>query len=89
VSKLWEYIAAYEPYFGVFFIVGGFMLCFFGHKLIGPSVCIIGLLTSVAVVCIVFYAVYFTSTTDPSQFWIWLGGGVVAGIILGIILMKY
>jgi hypothetical protein len=89
ISKLWEYIAAYEAYFGIFFLIGGFLLCFFGHKLLGPTVCMVGLLTSVIITCLIFYAVYATSTTDPSEFWMWLGGGVVVGIILGIVLMKY
>lgn len=66
VSQLWGYIAAYEAYFGIFFLVGGFLLCFFGHRLIGPTMCMVGLLTAVAATCLVFYAVYFSSTTDPS-----------------------
>jgi Domain of unknown function (DUF4203) len=48
----------------------------------------IGVITSVAVACIVFYAVYANSTTDPQEFFMWLGGGAVVGIILGCILMK-
>lgn len=66
ISQLWGYIEAWSAYFGIFFLVGGFLLCFFGHKLLGPTVCMVGLLTGVAVACLVFYAVYFTSTTDPS-----------------------
>lgn len=48
-----------------------------------------GLLSSVVIACLLFYAVYFNVNTDVSQFWYWLGGGVVVGIIVGILLMKF
>ena len=88
VSSIWTYIAQYSQYFGIFFLIGGFMLCFLGFRLIGPSICIVGLLTSVAVTCVIFYAVFFTATTDPKQFLYWLGAGAVIGIGLGCLLMK-
>jgi len=48
----------------------------------------IGVLTATFVSCIFFYAVYANATTDPKEFFYWLGGGVVAGIVLGCILCK-
>jgi|688.fasta_scaffold697138_1 hypothetical protein len=89
VSELWGYIAAYEQYFGAFFIVAGIILCYMGHWLMGPTMCIVGFLTSIAATCVIFYAVYFTATTDPKEFWYWLGGGVILGVIVGILLMKF
>lgn len=89
VSTLWGYIEAYEAYFGIFFIVGGVILCGAGLKLIGATLCIVGFLSGIVAACVAFYAVYFTSTTDPAEFWYWLGGGAVAGLIIGVLLFKF
>ena len=89
VSELWSYVEAYEAYFGVFFVIIGGLMCFVGWKFIGVTVCLIGLITSVAIACLIFYAVYANATTDPQEFFYWLGGGIIAGIVLGVILCKY
>lgn len=89
VSELWAYLEKYSAYFGIFLIVGGVILCFLGHWLIAPTVCIIGFLSCIAIACVLFYAIFFTATTDPKQFFYWLGGGAIVGIIVGILLMKF
>ena len=38
--------------------------------------------------CFLFYTIYFSSLDDISQFWYFLGGGVLVGIILGCILAR-
>jgi len=86
VSELWGYLEQYEMYFGAFAIVVGFLLCFFGHALVKPSICFTGFLTTVAVVCFIFYAVYLNSTADLADFWYFLAGGAVGGIIIGLLL---
>jgi hypothetical protein len=89
VSELWGYLDAYSAYFGIFFVIFGGLMCFVGWKFIGVTVCLIGLITCVAISCLIFYAVYASATTDPTEFFYWLGGGVIAGIIVGVILCKY
>ena len=86
VSELWEYIGQYEYYFGAFAIVVGFLLCFMGHALVRPSICFSGFLTSVAITCFIFYAVYLNNTSDLADFWYFLAGGVVVGTIVGLLL---
>ena len=73
-------------YFGAFAIVVGFLLCFLGHALVKPSICFTGFLTTVAVVCFIFYAVYLNSTADLADFWYFLAGGAIGGIIIGLLL---
>ena len=86
VSELWGYIGKYEDYFGVFAIVSGFILCFFGHFLVKPSVCFAGFLSTIALSCFIFYAVYLNTTSDLADFWYFLGGGALAGIFVGLLL---
>lgn len=86
VSEIWGYIAEYEDYFGIFAIVSGFLLCFFGHWLIKPSICFAGFLSTIAVSCFIFYAVYLNDTSNLADFWYFLGGGAIAGILVGLLL---
>lgn len=65
------------------------MFCFYGFRLMGPSLFIIGLLTVTCAVVILFYGVIATANTNPKSFFIWLGLGVVLGIVAGYLLMKY
>jgi hypothetical protein len=86
VDEIWEYIGKYEDFFGVFAIIAGFLLCFFGHFLVKPSVCFSGFLSTIALSCFIFYAVYLNTTSDLADFWYFLGGGAVAGILVGLLL---
>ena len=86
VSELWQYIAEYEQYFGVFAIIAGFLLCFFGHWLIKPSICFSGFLSTILLSCLIFYAVYLDSTADLADFWYFLGGDAVVGVLVGLLL---
>lgn len=86
VSEIWDYIGQYANYFGAFAIIIGFLLCFFGHALIKPSLCFTGFLTTVAVVLFIFYGVYLNNPSDLADFWYFLGGGALAGIAIGLLL---
>ena len=57
-----------------------------GHALVRPSICFAGFLTSVALTCFIFYAVYLNDTSDLADFWYFLAGGIVAGILVGLLL---
>ena len=86
VSQLWEYLDQYAEYFGAFFIVIGVALVLFGRKLIKPAVFFAGLITCTLFACLLFYSVYFTKTSQVEDFWFFLGGGILTGIIVGILL---
>lgn len=88
-DQIWAYIDKFTAYFGVFFIGGGIVLCFFGYKLIGPTVCMVGLLTCVVASCLAFYLIFFKSPADLKTFWFFLAGGIIVGIGVGILLFKY
>lgn len=85
-SIIWEYLAYAEPYLGAAAIVGGIVLTFFGLKLLKPSICFAGFLTSTAVTMLIFYTVYTTSIDELSTFYYWMAGGAVIGIVLGMFL---
>lgn len=86
ISTLWEYLDAYSAYFGAFFIVIGLLLNFLGRKLIRPSVCFAGFLTSVFVCCFLYYTIFLTAEPDMTTFWIFFGIGLAGGIIVGLLL---
>jgi len=88
VSKIWGYLAPYTQYMGVFFVGAGVMLAFFGYRLIGPTMCIVGFLTSVVVAGIFFWTIMASSSTQPKQLLTWLAAGGVIGIGVGCILCK-
>jgi hypothetical protein len=78
-----------EPYIGALLIVVGIPLCFLGLKLIKPSVCFAGFLTTTLASCLIFYLVYFTDLNETSAFWYFLAGGALAGLLLGLLLAKF
>lgn len=86
VSELWEYLAKYSDFFGVFLLISGVLLVFLGRKLLRPAVCCAGFLSTIFLACIIFYAVYVDETGDIAQFWYFLGGGALAGIFVGLLL---
>ena len=86
VSELWSYIEQYEEYFGVFLLIAGVLLVFMGRKLIKPAVCCAGFITTIAFSCLIFYSVYLDDVANTADFWYFLGGGALAGIIVGLLL---
>jgi hypothetical protein len=88
-SIIWEYISMIEPYIGVIAIVGGFMLCFYGLKLIKPSICFVTFLSCIVVSLFIFYAIFLDAIELTPVFWYFLGGGVAGGVAVGLILARY
>ena len=86
VSELWEYLAQYSEYFGVFLLISGFLLTLVGRRLLKPAVCCAGFLTSILVACFIFYAVYLEDTSQVADFWYFLGGGAAVGIAVGLLM---
>ena len=39
--------------------------------------------------CLLFYAIYFQEEDDLEQFWYFLGGGMLAGVIVGVLMCKF
>lgn len=85
-SILWEYLDLIKPYLGFVSIVMGVFLCFLGLKIVKVGVCLAGFLSCTLASCILFYAVYFNTMDDVNTFFYFLGGGLIAGIIVGILL---
>lgn len=89
-SPIWMYLDKAEPYMGAFAIVGGFVACFYGFKLLKPTLFIVGLLSSCVLSLLFCYAVYSSSADDlKSTFWYFLGGGAVAGLLVGYLLARF
>ena len=86
VSELWDYLARYSDFFGVFLLIAGVMLVFLGRKLLRPAVCCAGFLTTIFVACLIFYSVYLDNDGNVSDFWYFLGGGALAGIFVGLLM---
>lgn len=89
VNEIWTFLAQYEYYFGAFFIVIGFLLCFFGRRMIKPSVCIAGFLTTIFATLLFFYTIWLNQSTDIAEFWYFLGGSALVGILIGLLLAKF
>lgn len=86
VSELWGYLADYSDYFGAGLLLVGTLLVFIGRMLLKPAVCFAGCMSTLVVTCIIYYSVYLNDVSDLSEFWYFLGGGAVAGIIVGLLL---
>ena len=57
-SIIWEYLNMIKPYIGVVAIIGGIMLCFYGLKLVKPSVCFVTFLSCIVVSFIVVFTCF-------------------------------
>lgn len=86
VSDLWGYLGEYSDYFGAFLIVAGTLLTIWGRKLIKPSVCIAGFLSTILLAGLIFYGVYLQTESQVADFWYFLGGGALVGIGVGLLL---
>jgi hypothetical protein len=78
-----------KPYVGIVAIVGGFLLTFYGLKLVKPSVCFVTFLSCIVISLFIFYAVFIDSIELTPVFWYFLGGGVAGGIAAGLLLAKF
>jgi len=89
-SQIWVYLEKAEPYFGVVMIVGGFIVCFYGFKLLKPCLFLAGFLSCCLLALLFCYAVYAESIDDlTSTFYYFLGGGALVGILVGWLLAKF
>jgi MFS family permease len=89
VDRILTYLNKFKPYFGVFFILAGIVLCFFSIRLMQFTVCIGGMLTSIGLTVGIFYLFVFKATTKPNVILWWIAGGLLLGLIVGIVLMKF
>ena len=88
-SIIWEYLGMVTPYVGVIAIISGFLLCFFGLRLVKPSVCFATFLSCIIVSLFIFYAIFLNATELTPIFWYFLGGGAIGGLIVGLLMAKY
>ena len=89
-SPIWTYLEMIEPYIGVVAAVAGFAACFYGIRMLKPFLFLAGILTCCCLSLLFCYAVYAKSTDDlMSTFYYFLGGGLIAGILLGWLLAKF
>lgn len=89
-SPVWEYLEKAEPYFGVVGIFGGFVVCFYGLKLLKPCLFLGGLLSCMVVSLLFCYLIYAQSIDDfTSTFYYFLGGGFVIGLLVGFLLARF
>jgi hypothetical protein len=89
-SPIWAYLDKAEPYFGIVGIVVGFIVCFYGLKLLKPCLFLGGLLSCMAAGLLFCYLIYASSIDDfTSTFYYFLGGGFVIGVIVGWLLARF
>jgi hypothetical protein len=61
-SIIWTYLDMAKPYFGIAGIAVGFLMAFFGFRLLKPAVGFACVIICTMISMFVFYAVYITST---------------------------
>lgn len=88
-SMIWEYLDYAKPYFGAAGIAVGAVLCFFGFRLLKPSICFAGFLSCTMLSLLIFYSVYITSIDQLATFYYWMAGGAAVGLIVGALLAKF
>jgi hypothetical protein len=57
--------------------------------LVKPSICFITFLTCIVVSLFIFYACYLEAIEITPVFWYFLGGGIAAGLVVGLLMAKY
>lgn len=88
-NVIWEFLGDYEEFWGVFFIIGGVVLCFLGRRLMKPSICMAGMLGTIVLVLLFFYTIWFNNSKEVTTFWYFFAGATVAGAIVGFLLAKF
>lgn len=69
-------------------VVIGFVVCFFGLKLVKPLFFVTGLFLTMGIILLLFYSTFLKSTTEDWVAWTVLAGSFLLGLLIGFILCK-
>ena len=88
LNDLWRFCNNNKWIFAIVFMVVGVFENFLGRRLLRPTLFIIGLFTTVAVVLFLFYVLFLPTGTKDWVGWTVLAVAVVLGLVLGFFLAK-
>lgn len=87
-NPLVRFLSDYSYIFGAFLIVIGILVAVFGKPLFKPTICLIGTLVFMGVLCLFIFSLFFTRNTPAWAGWLVFGISLFVGCIVGLILAK-
>jgi hypothetical protein len=87
-NPLVRFLSDYSYIFGAFLIAIGIVVAVFGKPLFKPTICLIGTLVFMGVLCLFIFSLFFTRNTPSWAGWLVFGISLFVGCIVGLILAK-
>lgn len=88
LNAFFQFIQDYNWLFAIILICIGLPFCFMGRKFFSCIVFVVGIMITVALVMILFYATFLDSNTEIWVFWTVLSCSILGGIGVGFVLFK-
>ena len=83
-----RFLSKYSFVFGAFLIVLGFVVAVFGKPLFKPTICLVGTLVFVIVICLFVFSLFFTRNTPNWAGWVVFSISLIIGGLIGLLLAK-
>ena len=87
-NPLIRFLRKYSYVFGAFMIVLGAVVAVFGKPLFKPTICLVGTLVALILLCLFIFSVFFDRNTPNWAGWLVFSISLVVGAIIGLILAK-
>ena len=87
-NAIWVFLNNYDWLWGVFFIIMGLFLCFFGRKAFVAAIVLISAFATCFLIMLFFYSVFLKGVTAEWVGWVVLICSIIIGVIVGVLMMK-
>lgn len=88
VSAFFDFVAEYNWLFAIILMVIGLPFIFAGRKFFSIIVFVVGVLITVTLIMLLFYATFLDSNTEAWVFWLVLSLSIIARLAVGFVLAK-
>lgn len=88
LNAFFQFVEDYTWFFAIALMIIGIPFLFAGRKLFSCIVFVVGVLITVSVILILFYATFLTNNTEAWVFWLVFSLTILAGLAVGFVLFK-
>lgn len=88
INAFFDLVAEYNWLFAIIFMCIGLPFCFMGRKFFSCIVFVVGVLLTVGIINLLFYATFLSNNYEYWVFWVVFSCSILAGVAVGFVLFK-